>query len=64
MANAAIDPARLAEFVAAEHARGAHFTPAGVLQFTLRAAAAGEVLGRLHELLSRLAAEPAAVVSR
>src|SRR5256886_8223649 len=31
-ANAAIDPARLAEFVASEHARGAHFSPAGVLQ--------------------------------
>ena len=62
--NAAIDAARLAEFVAAEHTRGAHFSPAGVLQFTLRAGAASEVLARLQELLGQLAAEPAAVVSR
>src|SRR5438552_893812 len=63
-ANAAIDAARLAEFVAAEHTRGAHFSPAGVLQFTQRAGAASEVLARLQELLGRLAAEPAAVTSR
>src|SRR5437762_2533808 len=62
-ANAAIDPARLAAFVASEHARGAHFSPAGVLQFTLRAGAASEVLARLQELLGRLAAEPTAVAS-
>ena len=62
-ANAAIDAARLAEFVASEHTRGAHFSPAGVLQFTLRAGPASEVLARLQELLGRLAAEPAAVAS-
>jgi transcription-repair coupling factor (superfamily II helicase) len=54
--GAAVDPARLAQFVAAEHKQGAHFTPAGVLTFTAKAAAAEELLRRLHEVLVELAA--------
>jgi len=51
--HAAIDPARLAQFVARE--RGAVFTPAGMLQFRLAAAQPEAVLTRLQDLLAELA---------
>jgi transcription-repair coupling factor (superfamily II helicase) len=59
--NAAIDPARLAQFVAASP--GAQFTPAGILKFTLKATAPGEVLGILRSLLLELAGEATPVAS-
>src|SRR5581483_10754354 len=55
--NAAIDPERLARFVAGQ--RGAHFTPAGILKFSLKAMRADEVLNQLRSLLEELAAAPA-----
>jgi transcription-repair coupling factor (superfamily II helicase) len=51
--NATVDPERLARFVSAQ--RGAQFTPDGVLKFTLKAAAAEEVLRQLGNLLQELA---------
>jgi transcription-repair coupling factor (superfamily II helicase) len=51
--SSAIDPGRLARFVAGE--RGAQFTPAGVLKFPLKSTQASEVLARLRELLLHLA---------
>ena len=53
-ANAAIDPQRLAQFVAAQ--KGAQFTPAGLLKFSLKSSAAEEVLARLKQLLQELSA--------
>ncbi|HEU5451232.1 MAG TPA: transcription-repair coupling factor [Terriglobales bacterium] len=53
--TATIDPSRLAQFVASQ--RGAAFTPAGILKFTLKASAADEVLSRLRALLQQLAGE-------
>ncbi len=55
--NATIDPERLARFVAGQ--RGAHFTPAGILKFNLKATRADEVLNQLRSLLEDLAAAPA-----
>jgi len=55
--NAAIDPEKLARFVASQ--RGAQFTPAGMLKFTLKAVQADEVLSRLRSLLEELAGEAA-----
>ncbi|HYA23286.1 MAG TPA: transcription-repair coupling factor [Terriglobales bacterium] len=52
--NAVIDPGRLARFVSSQ--RGAQFTPDGMLRFSLKAAAASEVLGQLRNLLEQLAA--------
>jgi hypothetical protein len=57
--NANIDPARLAQFVAASP--GAQFTPAGILKFALKASAPGEVLANLRSLLAELAGEVAPV---
>ena len=54
--NASIDPERLARFVAGQ--RGAHFTPAGILKFTLKATRADDVLNQLRSLLGDLAADP------
>jgi transcription-repair coupling factor (superfamily II helicase) len=51
--DAIVDPAKLARFVAAQ--RGSHFTPEGMLKFSLEAAGAEEVLSRLRELLEELA---------
>ncbi len=51
-ANAAIDPERLARFVAGQ--KGAQFTPAGVLKFALKSTAAEEILGGLKRLLAEL----------
>ncbi len=53
-ANAAIDPQRLAQFVAAQ--KGAQFTPAGLLKFSLKSSVAEEVLARLKQLLEELSA--------
>ncbi|HZR29667.1 MAG TPA: transcription-repair coupling factor [Terriglobales bacterium] len=55
VAEAKIDPQRLADFVAKE--RGAQFSPAGILKFILKATQAEEVLEKLQSLLSNLAAE-------
>ncbi len=57
--EAAIEPERLAQFVARE--RGAQFTPQGLLRFTLKNTQAGEVLSRLRELLAELAGQPVSV---
>jgi transcription-repair coupling factor (superfamily II helicase) len=53
--NAAIDPARLAQFVSSR--RGAQFSPDGTLKFLLKASAAEEVLRHLRDLLLELAGE-------
>jgi len=59
VAEAKIDPLRLADFVGKE--RGAQFSPAGILKFTLKAMQAEEVLEKLQSLLTNLAAEKLAV---
>ncbi len=59
IAEAKIDPQRLAEFVAKE--RGAQFSPAGILKFFLKATQAEEVLEKLQSLLGSLTAEKQAV---
>jgi transcription-repair coupling factor (superfamily II helicase) len=59
VAEAKIDPQRLAEFVARE--RGAQFSPAGILKFSLKATQAEEVLEKLQSLLANLTAEKQAV---
>jgi transcription-repair coupling factor (superfamily II helicase) len=53
--NAEIDPSRLAQFVASE--RGAQFTPAGILKFSLPTSRPEEVLSRLRGLLTQLSAQ-------
>ncbi|HXZ79687.1 MAG TPA: transcription-repair coupling factor [Terriglobales bacterium] len=53
--NAGIDPERLMRFISRQ--KGAQFTPAGILKFTMTATAAEEVLARLKRLLEELAAE-------
>jgi transcription-repair coupling factor (superfamily II helicase) len=53
--HAAIDPERLARFVASE--RGAQFTPGGMLKFTIKSTAPDQVLARVQELLLSLAGE-------
>jgi transcription-repair coupling factor (superfamily II helicase) len=58
--NAKVDPERLARFVAGR--RGAQFTPAGILKFTLSSIRAEEVLAQLHALLGELAGVPADTV--
>jgi len=52
--NAAIDPQRLAQFVGSQ--KGAQFTPAGLLKFSLKSSAAEEILARLRQLLQQLSA--------
>ncbi|MGI9102875.1 MAG: transcription-repair coupling factor [Terriglobales bacterium] len=52
--GAAVDPERLARFVASQP--GAAFTPAGVLKFLIKATAAEEILQRLKRLLEELSA--------
>jgi transcription-repair coupling factor (superfamily II helicase) len=56
--NAAVDPEQLARFVSAQ--RGAQFTPDGMLKFTLKAAAAEEVLRVLRAVLDQLSASETA----
>jgi transcription-repair coupling factor (superfamily II helicase) len=58
-ADASIDPGKLAQFVAAQ--KGAQFTPAGVLKFSLAQVKAGDVLERLKDVLGRLGVEAARV---
>jgi transcription-repair coupling factor (superfamily II helicase) len=53
--NAVIDPGKLAKFVSSQ--RGTQFTPDGMLKFSLKAAAAGEVLAHLRNVLEQLAEE-------
>jgi transcription-repair coupling factor (superfamily II helicase) len=53
--NAVIDPGKLAQFVSAQ--KGAQFTPDGMLRFSLKKIAAGEVLVALRSLLEQLAGE-------
>ena len=54
--NAAVDPSKLARFVAAN--RGAQFSPTGMLRFRMKATSAEEVLASLRTTLSGLEAEP------
>ncbi len=53
--KAAVDPERLARFVASEP--GSQFTPAGLLKFSLKLKQPEEVLSRLKSLLEELAGE-------
>ena len=53
--NAAIDPGKLARFVASQ--RGSQFTPDGTLKFSIRATAPDAVLQTLRDLLEELAAQ-------
>jgi transcription-repair coupling factor (superfamily II helicase) len=53
--KAAVDPERLARFVAGES--GSQFTPAGVLKFSLKEKQPEQILGRLKLLLEQLAGE-------
>jgi transcription-repair coupling factor (superfamily II helicase) len=53
--RAAIEPDKLARFVAAQP--GAQFLPTGILKFSMKAAQPAEVLQRLRELLEELAVE-------
>ncbi len=53
--KAAVDPERLANFVAGE--AGSQFTPAGILKFTLKEKQPEQVLVRLKSLLEQLAGE-------
>lgn len=55
--NAAVDPEHLARFVSSQ--RGAHFTPDGMLKFTMKATAADDVLRSMRTVLEQLAAEEA-----
>jgi transcription-repair coupling factor (superfamily II helicase) len=56
-ASAQVDPSRVARFVASQ--RGAQFTPAGILKFTLKSSTPEDVLARLKSLLESLADLPA-----
>ena len=56
--EAAVDPEKLARFVAGQP--GAHFSPSGILNFSLGAMPAEEVLGRLQRLLEELTGEKSA----
>ncbi len=53
--NAAIDPGKLARFVASQ--RGSQFTPDGTLKFSIKATAPDAVLQTLRDLLEELAAQ-------
>ena len=50
--NAAIDPGKLARFVASQ--RGAQFTPEGTLKFSIKIDSAGGILQTLRDLLEEL----------
>ncbi len=54
-ADARIDPQKLAQFVASN--RGTQFSPSGTLRFALKSPQPGEVLSRIKDVLSGLAAE-------
>src|SRR5271163_4281969 len=53
-ANAAIDPGKLARFVASQ--RGTQFTPDGTLKFSIKIDSAGGILQTLRDLLEELEA--------
>ena len=55
--TAAIDPGKLARFVASQ--RGAQFTPDGTLKFTIKIDSAGGILQTLRDLLEELEAQEA-----
>src|SRR5580704_6646277 len=55
--NAAIDPGKLARFVASQ--RGTQFTPDGTLKFSIKIASAEGILQTLRDLLEELEAQPA-----
>jgi len=57
--DASIDPGKLAQFVAGQ--KGAQFTPAGILKFSLSQVKAEDVLERLKDVLGRLGVEAARV---
>jgi transcription-repair coupling factor (superfamily II helicase) len=57
--KAEVDPGKLAKFVASN--KGAQFTPAGILKFTLRATRPEEVLRGIRDLLEQLAADAVAI---
>jgi transcription-repair coupling factor (superfamily II helicase) len=54
--SAAVDPAKLAGFVAAH--RGSQFSPSGLLKFQVDATSPEEVLARLRQVLTSLRSEP------
>ena len=60
--TAAIDPGKLARFVASQ--KGTQFTPDGTLKFTIRIASAEGILQTLRDLLEELEAQeaPTAVI--
>ena len=60
-ANAAIDPGKLARFVASQ--RGTQFTPDGTLKFSIKIDSAGGILQTLRDLLEELEAREAAAQS-
>jgi len=60
--EAAVDPEKLARFVAGEP--GAQFSPTGVLKFSLHATQAEEAMERLQRLLEELAGEEKTVPAR
>jgi transcription-repair coupling factor (superfamily II helicase) len=51
--DAAIDPAKLAQFVSSQ--KGAQFSPDGMLRFSTKATSAGDALGQLRSLLEQIA---------
>ena len=57
--NAAIDPGKLARFVASQ--RGTQFTPDGTLKFSIKIDSAGGILQTLRDLLEELEAREEAV---
>jgi transcription-repair coupling factor (superfamily II helicase) len=57
--NAAIDPGKLARFVASQ--RGTQFTPDGTLKFSIKIDSAGGILQTLRDLLEELATHEEAV---
>jgi transcription-repair coupling factor (superfamily II helicase) len=60
--NAAIDPAKLAQFVSSQN--GAQFSPDGMLRFPLKANVAEAVLNQLRSLLEQIAGEVQEVSAR
>ncbi|HEV3041849.1 MAG TPA: transcription-repair coupling factor [Candidatus Angelobacter sp.] len=57
--NAAVDPEKLARFVASN--KGAQFTPGGLLKFNLKSTQPESVIGQLWVLLRELSPEPVSV---
>jgi transcription-repair coupling factor (superfamily II helicase) len=55
--NAAVDPGKLARFVASQ--RGSQFTPDGTLKFSIKVTSAEAILQTLRDLLEELVAREA-----